>query len=160
MSNFVLTSSTWAPGFPSHYGTIMMWLIEFPLRMPLWEQCRIFGMTIMLMYTLSISYFAQGIARNMRYLEYTSTWFSSQKADIAPIEAFTESILLATSWSSLSEKENQEPKYLKWGQNVTLPFATSICFVSVSAMYKISSRLHLFSCDSPLTCLDLLMCIR
>ena len=31
MSHFVLTSSTWAPGSPSHYGTIMMWLSKLPL---------------------------------------------------------------------------------------------------------------------------------
>ena len=31
MSHFVLTSSTWAPGFLSHYGTIMMWLSELTL---------------------------------------------------------------------------------------------------------------------------------
>ena len=36
----------------------------------------------------------QGIARNMRYLEYTSTWSSSQKAAIAPIEVFADAILL------------------------------------------------------------------
>ena len=59
---FFLTSSTWAPGFTSHCGTIMMWLRELPLRMPLWEPCRIFGMTIMSMYTPSTSYVAQILA--------------------------------------------------------------------------------------------------
>ena len=62
MSKFVLTSSNWAPGSPSHYGTITMWLIKLPLRMPLWYQCRIFGMKIMSMYTPSTSYFAQILA--------------------------------------------------------------------------------------------------
>ena len=69
----------------------------------------------------------------MRYLEYTLTLSSSKKSAISPIEAFTEEIRLATSWSSRNEKKIQEPKYLKWGQNVTLPFATAICFFSVSA---------------------------
>ena len=99
----------------------------------------------------------QGIAQNMRYLKYTSTWLLSQKDSVAPIEAFAEEIRLTTSGSSCSEKETQEPKYLKWEQKVTLPSATTICFVYVSEIYKLSSRLHFFSFDSPLTCLDLRM---
>ena len=51
--------STWAPGSPSHYGTITTWLSALPLQMTIWEKWRLFGMTNMSMCTPSTSYFEQ-----------------------------------------------------------------------------------------------------
>ena len=61
-SPFVPTSSTWAPGYPSHYGKITRWISVLPLRIPLWEKWRLFWMTTMSMCTTSTSYFEQFLA--------------------------------------------------------------------------------------------------